>query len=487
MKILFVTSEATPFAKTGGLADVAGSLPRALRQLGHDVRVALPCHRSAERSGLSLRKGRKSVEINLAGKNYRGSLKQTSHDGVPFWFIDCPEFFDRDPLYGNADGDYPDNSLRFGFFCRAVLEMIRRLDFRPDVIHLHDWQTSFIPILLRTEYRHNPFYGNIATLLTIHNLGYQGMFSKDIVEQLNLPEAAATSKGMEYFGRLSALKGGINFSDVINTVSPTYCQEIQTPEHGHGFDGILRDRAEDLHGIINGLDRRTWDPALDTALPTPFNADNLNGKRACKRLVQKELGLEVRHDVPIIAVVSRLDEQKGIDLIQQAWPQLLERDIQFVLLGSGDREATAFWREQQKQRPDQVSINLSFDEKLSRRIFAASDMLLVPSRYEPCGLTQMIALHYGALPVVRKTGGLADTVIDVEQSPRGGYGFVFEDSSKEALLAAIDRALEIYPQRSRWLTLVKRGMSQDFSWVNSASQYHNLYTKARDYRQMPAA
>ena len=230
-----------------------------------------------------------------------------------------------------------------------------------------------------------------------------------------------------------------------------------------------------------------WDPALDPALPTPFNVENLNGKRACKRLVQKELGLEVRHDVPIVAVISRLDRQKGIDLIEQAWPQLLERDLQFILLGSGDREATAFWREQQKQRPNQVSINLTFDEGLSRRIFAASDMLLVPSLYEPCGLTQMIALYYGALPVVRKTGGLADTVIDVAQSPRNGYGFVFENSDKDEMLEAIDRALAIYPQRSRWLTLVKRGMSLDFSWEKSASHYHELYNKARDYRQMPAA
>jgi ADP-glucose type glycogen/starch synthase len=365
--------------------------------------------------------------------------------------------------------------------------MIKRLDFRPDIIHLHDWQTSFIPILLRTEYRHNPFYGNIATLLTIHNLGYQGIFPPRILSELNLQETLATPKGMEYFGDLSVLKGGINYSDVINTVSPTYCQEIQSSEQGHGFDGILRNRSADLHGIINGLDRRFWDPALDGALPTPYNSDNLNGKRACKRLLQKELGLEIRHDVPIVAVVSRLDRQKGIDLIQQAWPQLLERDIQFVLLGSGDLEATAFWRQQQDQNRQQASINLTFDEALSRRIFAASDILLVPSRYEPCGLTQMIALQYGALPVVRQTGGLADTVSDVTKNPRSGYGFVFENSTTADMLTALDRALEIYPLRSRWLTLVKRGMGQDFSWTNSAAQYHELYTKARNYRQMPAA
>jgi len=487
MKILFVTPEAIPFAKTGGLADVAGSLPRALRQLGHDVRVILPCHRSAERSGISLRKGRKSVEITLEGTSYRGSLKQTACDGVPFWFIDCPEFFDRDPLYGTSDGDYPDNSLRFGFFCRAVLEMIKRLDFRPDVIHIHDWQTSFIPVLLKTEFRHNPFYASIATLLTIHNLGYQGIFPLNTLKQLSLQESLASPDFLEFFGSISVLKGGINFSDVINTVSPTYCEEIQGTRMGHGFDGILRDRREVLHGIINGLDQRIWDPALDSALPTVFSAENLNGKRACKRMLQKELGLELRHNIPIVAVISRLDKQKGIELIEKSWTQLMTRDIQFILLGSGDHQSMRFWKEQQGKHPQKVSINLTFNEELSRRIYAASDLFLVPSLYEPCGLTQMIALHYGALPVVRRTGGLADTVIDVTESPRKGYGFVFEKSEPQELLTALDRGLEIYPQRNRWLTLVKRGMVVDFSWTNSAEQYHQLYTKARSSRQLPAA
>ncbi len=487
MKILFVTPEAIPFAKTGGLADVAGSLPRALRQLGHDVRVILPCHRSAERSGISIRKGRKSVEVNLQGTAYRGSLKQASCDGVPYWFIDCPQFFDREPLYGTAEGDYPDNSLRFGFFSRAVLEMIKRLDFRPDVIHIHDWQTCFIPALLRTELKDNPFYSSIATLLTIHNLGYQGMFPLQTLQQLQLDSRLGQPDAMEYYGSLSALKGGINFADVINTVSPSYCQEIQQSEQGYGFDGLLRQRSEDLHGILNGLERRLWDPALDTALPTPFNAENLNGKRACKRLLQKELGLEQRHEVPIVALISRLDPQKGIDLVEQAWPELLKRDIQFILLGSGNHQAMEFWRRQQGQHAERISLNLTFDEGLSRRIYAASDLLLVPSRYEPCGLTQMIALHYGALPVVRKTGGLADTIIDVNDNPRQGYGFVFENPAADELLAAIDRALEIYPQRSRWLTLVKRGMTRDFSWTRSAEEYLQLYIKARNYRQLPAA
>lgn len=487
MKILFVTPEAIPFAKTGGLADVAGSLPRALRQLGHDVRVILPCHRVAERGGVSLRKGRKSVEIDMNGTSYRGSLKQAACDGVPYWFIDCPEFFDREPLYGTSEGDYPDNALRFGFFCRAVLEMIKRLDFRPDVIHINDWQTGLIPVLLRTELRHNPFYASIASLLTIHNLGYQGLFPISTLKQLGLHESLASPDRLEYFGQISMLKGAIQNADVINTVSPTYCDEIQRPELGHGFDGILRNRAEDLHGIINGLDHRIWDPALDTALPTAFNVENLNGKRACKRLLQKELGLEMRHEVPIVAVISRMDRQKGIDLIRQAWEELLKRDIQFILLGSGDQKATKFWQEQKGKNPEKVSISLTFDEDLSRRVYAASDLLLMPSLYEPCGLTQMIALHYGSLPIVRRTGGLADTVIDVSENSRQGCGFVFDDFDPRQMLAALDRALELYPQRNRWLTLVKRGMSKDFSWTSSAETYDELYSKARSYRQMPAA
>jgi ADP-glucose type glycogen/starch synthase len=475
MKILFVASEATPFAKSGGLADVAGSLPRALRQLGHDVRVILPCYQMAEKGANRLSKGNQSVEITLQETAYRASLKQAVYDGVPYWFIDTPEFFDRDTLYATADGDYPDNGFRFGFFARAVLEMTECLDFQPDLIHLHDWQSCFIPVLLKTDYRQDAFFAATKSLLTIHNLGYQGIFPLELLRQLELPESLGTPARLEYFGDLSVLKGGIQYTDILTTVSSTYCEEIQTAEQGYGFDGILRERSDDLYGIINGLDARSWDPVNDQALARNYSSRNLAGKGICKKALQKELGLELRSDLPIVAVVSRLVQQKGIDLIETVWTELLERNIQFVLLGSGNRQEMQFWKDQQNRYPGRVSLNLTFDEDLSHRLYSAADLLLVPSLYEPCGLTQMIALKYGVLPVVRRTGGLADTVVDVNEKPKAGYGFVFDHSDPQELLQSIDRALELYSQRRHWLTIVKRGMNQDFSWTNSAEQYQELY------------
>ncbi|WP_321394537.1 glycogen synthase GlgA [uncultured Desulfuromusa sp.] len=482
-KILFVASEATPFAKTGGLADVVGSLPRALRQRGHDVQVVIPYYRETAQVKIPQVKSNKSIEITLQGKAFRGSLKQAVYDGVPYWFIDTPEFFDREGLYGTTAGDYPDNSLRFGFFAKAVLETAKVIEFKPDIIHIHDWQSGLIPALLKTSYAQQPFYSQTSTLLTIHNLAYQGMFSTDILKTLDLPPELGSSAALEYYGRLSILKGGINFADLINTVSPTYCHEIQEPEQGQGFDGLLRDRREDLSGIINGLDLRTWNPETDGYLAHQYSSKNLNGKELCKTALQKELGLENTEDAPIIAVVSRLDQQKGIDLIEANWRPLLNRHVQFVLLGSGSQKQMQFWKEQQGLHPGQVSINLTFDETLSHRIYAAADLLLVPSRFEPCGLTQMIALTYGALPVVRRTGGLADTVIDINENPKAGYGFVFENSEPWELLQAIDRALELYSDRKRWRTVVKRGMGLDFSWGNSAQLYENLYQTVRSKRK----
>ena len=477
MNILFVASEATPFAKSGGLADVAGSLPRALRQLGHDVRVILPCYRMAEQGETKLFKGNHSVEITLPETTYRASLKQAVYDGVPYWFIDTPEFFDREELYGTAAGDYPDNGLRFGFFARAVLEMTKCLGFKPDLIHFNDWQTSLVPALLKTCYANQDFYAKTKTLLTIHNLGYQGMYPPTLLGDLDLPHELGTPDALEYYGRLSILKGGINFSDLVTTVSPTYCHEIQRPERGHGFDGLLRSRREYLYGIINGLDLRVWNPETDRHLAVKYSATQLRGKGFCKRALQKELGLEVTASKALVVVVSRLDYQKGIDLIETIWSQLLERDLQFVLLGSGNQQAMKFWQEQQDRYPGQVSINLTFNEPLSHRLYSAADLLLVPSLYEPCGLTQMIALTYGALPIVRRTGGLADTVVDVNEKPKSGYGFVFDHSDPQELLQSVDRALELYSRRRHWLTVVKRGMSQDFSWGNSAEQYQELYLK----------
>jgi ADP-glucose type glycogen/starch synthase len=485
LKILIVASEATPFAKTGGLADVVGSLPRALRQHGHDVQVAIPCYSSAKKRPIPLVQGAHSVEIRLQGRPYRATVKKAVYDGVPFWLIDNPEFFERDALYGDSDGDYADNGLRFGFFSKAVLEIAKLQDFQPDLIHVHDWQSSLIPPLLKTSYRNQEFFRYCGSLLTIHNLGYQGMFSASLLDQLELPGELGESRGLEYFGRLSALKGGINYSDRINTVSPTYCEEVQRSEYGHGFDGLLRDRSADLSGILNGLDDRIWNPQDDPLLEHHYSAEDMQGKHRCKEALQRELGLKVDAGIPIVAVVSRLDRQKGMELIETIWPHLLQRQLQFVLLGSGHREMMQFWREQQTQYLGQISINLVFNEALSHRIYAGSDVLLVPSLYEPCGLTQMIALQYGALPVARHTGGLADTVFDIDSDPERGNGFVFNDFDSWQLLQSIDRALNLYLHAKRWEAVVKKGMRQDFSWTHSAQNYIELYrqiieAKSRD-------
>jgi len=474
-KILFVASEASPFAKTGGLADVVGSLPRALRELGHDVRVVIPCYRAVTNSSVKLIKTATSIEIRMNESVYRASLKEAVYDGVPYWFVDTPEYFDRAELYGTANGDYPDNALRFGFFARSVLELTRVVGFKPDLIHLHDWQAALIPALLKTSYSGQGFYADIKTMLTIHNLGYQGMFPSQVLAQLDLPAQLNVPEALEHYGRVSFLKGGINFSDQITTVSPTYCHEIQEPEQGQGFDGLLRSQRDRLHGIINGLDLRFWNPDTDPFLQRTYNQNQLRGKGMCKKALQQELGLKVDSSKAIVTVISRLDQQKGIDQIESIWPQLLERDLQFVLLGSGSWEHMAFWQQQQDKNPGQVSINLTLNEGLSRRIYAGADLLLVPSRYEPCGLAQMIALKYGVLPVVRRTGGLADSVIDVNAQPQDGYGFVFDHVDPHQLLAAIDRGLALYGHRRRWLVVVKRGMNVDFSWTNSARQYLELY------------
>jgi len=478
LKILFVTSEATPFAKTGGLADVAGSLPVALRRRGHEVRVILPAYRSVTTSGHPLKPVGPAFEIVLGATPVKVSIRRAQHAGVSFFFVECPAFFDRPALYGTPAGDYPDNMERFTLFCRAVFTYLLQQKYRPDILHIHDWQTSLVPVLLKTEQVNDPFFRSMASLLTIHNLGYQGIFPLSKLAQLGLPASLSRMDQLEYYGNLSLLKGGIVHADLLNTVSPSYCREIQQPGSGQGFDGLLRSRRRDLFGVLNGIDDQSWNPATDPALRKGYSSTNLRGKRICKQALQRELGLSVNDKIPLLAVVSRLDTQKGIDLIEELWPQLLQRELQFVLLGSGDQQQMAFWQERQREKTNRYAIGLEFDEQLSHRIFAAADCLLVPSRYEPCGLTQMIALRYGALPIVRRTGGLADTIEDITALGKAGNGFVFSAPEPTALLAAINRALEFYARPALWRKLVKKGMEEDFSWDNSARRYEELYAQA---------
>lgn len=480
MRILFISSEVTPFAKTGGLADVAGALPRALRRLGHDVRIILPLYRSVEERGFRPEKSPLTVEAFVGGERRTAHLRQLEADGVPVYFVDYPPYFCREGLYGTAAGDFPDNAQRFAFFCRAALAFLPRLGWRPDAVHLHDWQTGLVPVLLKTELKDDPFFAGVPTVLTIHNLGYQGLFPSDVLPAVGLPPSVFSIDGVEFYGKVSFLKGGLVFSDLLTTVSPTYCREIQTPQMGFGLDGVLRDRTADLYGVLNGIDLDQWDPGRDAALAAPYGPEDLRGKGRNKRALQKELGLAPSSSVPIVCMITRLDTQKGLDLVEKGWEALLQRNLQFILLGSGEEKHTRFFASVRRRYPGKVSINLGFDDALARRIYAGSDIFLMPSHYEPCGLGQLIALRYGALPLVRATGGLADTIVDPQHNDRSANGFAFAEASPAALLRTLDRALERYAQRPGWLRMMRRAMTQDISWGNSARRYLELYDLARE-------
>jgi starch synthase len=483
MKILLVAPEVAPLAKTGGLADVAGALPRELRRLGHDVRVILPYYRVTREKGFPLTADSWPVQAQIGGGLARGLVRETLLDGIPVYLVEHHGYFDRPQLYGTADGDYPDNAERFGFFCRAVLDFLRHGPFQPQVLHLNDWQTGLIPVLLRNELATDPVYAAIGTLLTIHNLGYQGLFPPEAMAALGLPRELFTIDGLEYYGQLSLLKGGVLFADILTTVSPTYCREIQRPALGHGFDGILRGRQQDLYGVLNGLDAEQWNPLTDAALPARYSADDLRGKVRCKRALQQELGLAVDPGRPLLAMVTRIDPQKGLDLVEAGWDKLLSRPLQLVLLGSGERRLMERFAGRGATSGDRAAVRLTFDDALARRIYAGSDLFLMPSRYEPCGLGQLIALRYGSVPLVRRTGGLADTVSDTDHHPRTGNGFSFDKLSEAALLTALDRALGHFAERRGWLQLVKRGMRADLSWGPSAQHYLELYAKAKEHQR----
>ena len=483
LKVLMIASEVTPFAKSGGLADVAGSLPRALRALGHDVRIVMPYYRTIARRGDAAAMDLASAIVPLDGTPLQVTLHQGDLDGVPVYFVAQAALFDRDGLYGSTEGDFWDNAQRFGFFDRAVLALLPLLGFKPDILHLNDWQTGLIPALLRTEHDDDPFYAGAATVLTIHNLGYQGLFAGQHLETLDLDHQLFGVDGLEYHGMLSFLKAGLTQSDLLTTVSETYCREIQTPEMGIGFDGILRARKDDLFGIVNGLDPGQWNPATDPALPQPYDADRLDGKAGCKVALQRELGLSESPKTPIVAMITRLATQKGLDIVEAAWEEMLRRPLQFVLLGTGEKEHMERFERLRHRHPGRVSINLSFDDDLSRRIYAGSDLFLMPSRYEPCGLGQLIALRYGVIPIARRTGGLADTIVDPQEDWTRANGYLFDAPTAEALLHALDRALGLYASPEDWNSMVRAGMRQDFSWERSAERYLELYRRALTKRR----
>lgn len=475
MKILQVASEVAPLAKTGGLADVTAALPKELRRMGHDVRVAIPFYKGAAAGELPVRKARKSAEVELGGELHKGFLRQTTLGDVPVYLVENRELFGRDHLYGTPEGDYSDNPLRFAFFCRSVLQFLKRLDFRPDVIHCHDWQAALIPIILKYELRDDPFFNRTAVVFTIHNLAYQGLFPAEALPQTGLDPSLFTMDRLEFYGKINLLKGAIIAADAITTVSETYCREVLSPGQGCGLEGVLDRRRSDMAGILNGLDTDEWNPSLDRRIYRNYSARFLAGKGGDKRELQRELGLGTAASIPVIGMVGRIVEQKGIDLVIELLPRFAAEEVQLVILGTGDLRLMHQLYEFRNLGVKNVSINLGFKDPLAPKIYAGCDMFLMPSRFEPCGLSQLIALSYGTVPIVRRTGGLADTVIDVTDNPREGNGFSFGEFSAEACWDAVQRALAAYRDREGWRKIMRRGMLRDVSWRGAAGKYEELY------------
>jgi starch synthase len=468
--VVQIASEALPFSKTGGLADVLGALPPALARLGWDVTVITPRYRGVTAGSLVER-----FPITVGGFVADAGFFETPlADGARAILVDCPELYDRDALYGVDNVDYTDNARRFAFLARAALELVARRGAAPSIVHTHDWQTGVAPVYLRTLYAGHPVLRETPTIFTIHNLAYQGRFEPDWLPRIDLGWEQFTLNRMEYWGRISFLKGGINDATLLTTVSPRYAKEIQTRQLGFGFDGILRARSADLVGILNGIDTRVWDPANDRFIPQPYSADDLSGKAAAKVAVLQRYGLPSDVDAlerPLVGMVSRMVDQKGFDLIAELSDDLVRLDASFVVLGTGEARYQELWATLAAEHPDRIGAQIGFDEALAHLIEAGADLFLMPSRFEPCGLNQMYSMRYGTVPVVHAVGGLADTV-----TPE--TGFVFVDYSPRALLDALTRALDGFKDRDRWLALQRAGMAQDFSWDRSAKEYVKIYGRA---------
>jgi starch synthase len=470
IEILFVASEVAPWSKTGGLGDVAAALPRALAARGHAVTIVSPRYGFVDARGAGFTRREGVVRVRGA------PVTAWARKGNPaVWLVEDERLFgNRRGIYGEHGRDYPDNAERFAFLARAALALPAATGTRPRIVHANDWQTGLVPFLLRREHAEDPHLAGARTVFTIHNLAYQGVFPKDVVPHLGLPWDVFRVEGMEFYDQLSFMKAGLVFADALTTVSPTYAREIRTPEGGQGLDALLRQRAADLHGILNGIDVAEWDPATDPHLPAHYTARALAGKARCKAALQRELGLPVRADAPLAAIVSRLTEQKGFDLLVGALPELLARDAQLVVLGSGEARYREALGRAAVARRGQMALRIGFDEGLAHRIEAGADVFLMPSRFEPCGLNQLYSLRYGTVPVVRAVGGLEDTVEDYDGWQRG-TGFKFREYTPAAFSVAARRALDVHRDRRAWRGLVHRGMAEDYSWDRSAASYEAVY------------
>ena len=470
MRIALCASEVVPYAKTGGLADVAGALPLALEEQGQEGIIIMPRYKVIQDYKFSAKGG--------SAKNCGGNIKRLKGDisytttgrNIKVYFIENDAYFNRDSLYGDSAGDYKDNLNRFSFYSKRSLELLKEINFKPDIIHIHDWQACLIPVYLKKLYCHDGFYKDMRTVLTIHNIGYQGLFPKEEFQELGLGWELFNIEGLEFYDKINLLKGGMVFSDIINTVSQTYSKEIQTKEFGFGLEGVLNKRSSSVFGILNGIDYSIWNPETDKYIAKNFSKKDLGGKAKDREDLESICNLPEKKDVPLIGIVSRLAEQKGFDILAQGIDTICRMNLHLVILGTGDLKYHLIMQDMVKKYPKVISLHLKFDDALAHKIYAGSDIFLMPSRYEPCGLGQLIAFRYGTIPLVFKTGGLADTV-------NKENGFVFDKYNAQELIKTIDKALSAFADKKKWQQLVAKAMELDFSWEGSAKKYIELYAK----------
>lgn len=476
LKVFIVAPEGAPFIKTGGLGEVIGSLPKALRAQNVDARVVLPKYMTIPDEYRNNINHIKYIYVDIGWRHQYCGIEEYNLYGLPVYFIDNEYYFGRDMIYG-YDDDEPE---RYAFYCKAVLEILPHIGFKPDILHCHDWQTGMVPVLLKAKYMDDEFYRDIRTLFTIHNLKYQGVFPKELVEDLlGLGGEYYTADKLEFYGGVSFMKGGLTYSDLINTVSPTYAQEIQTPFFGQKLDGLLRARHGDLFGILNGIDYDAYNPKDDPLIYENYDSKNIQGKMNNKLKLQEHLGLPIREDVPVIALITRLVSQKGLDLIECVLDEILGMDIQMIVMGDGEAHYEWLFRDGAHRYPHKLSANIYYDNALAHKIYAGADIFLMPSLFEPCGLAQLFSLRYGTIPIVRETGGLRDTVQPYNEFTGEGNGFSFTNYNAHDMLYTIRRAIEFFHRKDIWNVLVRRGMSGDYSWDKSASKYIELYDMLR--------
>jgi starch synthase len=490
MNVLLAASECVPFAKTGGLADVTGALPKALKKLKHDVRVIMPRYKKIDAKKFNLKVIARNIPVSFKDKVEFATVmegKINPKSSIPVYFIDSEKYYNRDELYRTSLGDYPDNGERFIFFSRAVLEATKAIDFKPDVIHCNDWQTGLISAYLKTLYKLDSFFLRTAVLYTIHNIAYQGVFSRDIFYLAGFDREDFIPQRLEYYGQINFMKAGLVYAEILNTVSKTYSRQIQTGEEfGRGMEGVLEHRKKDLYGIINGLDYSIWNPEQDQNIIVQYSSDDLEGKTICKKDLQKISGLPIGPDIPLIGLVARLDAQKGLDIFYAAVGRMMKMKLQLIILGTGDPVYMELFERIGIKYPRKISVNLKFDNMLAHKIYAGSDMFLIPSRFEPCGLGQLISFVYGTIPIVHRTGGLADTVDSFNVKTGMGKGFLFDEYNAKSLFESIKKAVKTYKTKKKWNRLIKNGMEADFSWGKAAKSYVKLYKKAQQKKTKAA-